>query len=627
MRPSFGIFLLAATLGLTGCVTLAGNDPATASSTATSPATPVAPYVVISGNVHGGLAPVSGAHVYLMAVNTTGYGAASISILNSSVTGQSDSTGAYVLTDNVGGYSILSSAINCTSDQYTYLLATGGNAGVGVNSAISLLAAVGPCQASSTSATAWINEVTTVGTAYALAGFATDALHISSSGSAAALQGVKNAFSVVPNLYSPATGQARSVTPNGNGTVPQQTIDTVANILGACINTSAPSSPACLSLFGAVSAPPTSSDTASAAIAIAHKPAAYADTLFALQTSGGTLFQPSRATAPTSLILPIQYTGGGLNNPLGLAVDASGNVWVGNGTNGSRNAFSAAGIPLSSTGFSDGLTGSELTVSIDSSGDVWGLDSSANGISELSPSGAVAGPVSQFATAQLDNPLGLAFDKSGMFWVGDDKGVTRINPNGQIMLKLAIPSSQGEGVGDVEVDGLGNVWATNFDNNQLVKLTSAGVPIFGIAGVSGGGLKSPEGIAIDAQNNLWVANANASNISKFGNNGAPLSPTGFSGGGLSGNRFLAIDGSGMVWTPSSNTSIISEFDTSGNPVIPTGFTAEPSGKGFWGIAIDGSGNVWSTAVDGALVQLVGAATPVLTPITTAAANNMLATRP
>ena len=624
MRPSFGIILLSAALCLTGCATVSGSDPTAASNTSTSAP---APSVVISGNVHGGLAPVAGAHVYLLAVGTTGYGGPSLSVLNSSVTGQSDATGAYVLTDNVGGYSILSSAIGCTSDQYTYLLATGGNAGTGANSATSMIAAVGPCVLGATPVTVWINEVTTVGTAYALAGFATDSLHISSSGSAAALQGVKNAFRVVPNLYNPASGQALAVTPNGNGTVPQQTINTVANMLAACINTAAPSAPACLSLFGAVAAPPTISDTASAAIAIAHKPAAYVDTLFALQAMGGATFQPSLATAPTSLILPIQYTGGALSNPLGLAVDAGGNVWVGNGTDGSRNAFNSAGIPLGSAGFTDGLTGSELTVSIDSSSDAWALDASANGISELSASGTLVAPVSQFAAAQLDSPLGLAFDKSGMLWVGDDKGLTRINSNGQIALKLAIPSSQGEGVGDVEIDGLGNVWTTNFDNNQLIKLNSAGVPIFGVAGVSGGGLKSPQGIAMDAQNNVWVANANGSNISKFGNNGEPLSPTGFFGGGISGNRFLAIDGAGMVWTPSSNTSIISEFDPSGNPIPATGFAAEPSGKGFWGVAIDGSGNVWSTAIDGALVQLVGAAAPVLTPLTTAAANNMLGTRP
>jgi streptogramin lyase len=302
-------------------------------------------------------------------------------------------------------------------------------------------------------------------------------------------------------------------------------------------------------------------------------------------------------------------------------------VWVGNGANGSRNAFNSAGVPLSQSGFVDGLTGSELSVAIDSSSNAWALDSSADGISELSPSGTVVEQPSQFASANLKFPLGMAFDKSGMLWVGDDTGLTRISPTGPVALKLAIPSAQGEGVGDVEVDGNGNIWATNFDNNQLVKLNSAGVPIFGVAGVSGGGLMSPEGIAIDAQNNVWVANANGSNISKFANNGQPLSATGFVGGGLSGNRFLAIDGSGMVWTPSSNTGVISEFDSSGNPIITTGFATEPGGKGFWGVAIDGSGNVWSTAIDGALVQIVGAATPVLTPLTTAAANNMLGTRP
>jgi len=61
------------------------------------------PGVSIQGSVHGGQQPIVGARIYLLAANTTGYGGngiaasssnASVSLLNASSTGASDSIGA-----------------------------------------------------------------------------------------------------------------------------------------------------------------------------------------------------------------------------------------------------------------------------------------------------------------------------------------------------------------------------------------------------------------------------------------------------------------------------------------------------------------------------------------------------
>src|SRR5258708_1362045 len=64
------------------------------------------PAVKLTGSVHGGQQPIVGAHVYLFAANTTGYGQPSISLLNAASTGASDSLGAYVTTDASGGFTI-----------------------------------------------------------------------------------------------------------------------------------------------------------------------------------------------------------------------------------------------------------------------------------------------------------------------------------------------------------------------------------------------------------------------------------------------------------------------------------------------------------------------------------------
>src|SRR5579884_243345 len=109
----------------------------------------------LRGSVHGGQQPIAGAHVYLFAANTTGYGGAgiarsssnaSISLLNAASTGHSDSVGAYVLTDANGNFSI-SGDYTCTPGQQVYLYALGGNPGGGTNSHAGLMAALGNCPA------------------------------------------------------------------------------------------------------------------------------------------------------------------------------------------------------------------------------------------------------------------------------------------------------------------------------------------------------------------------------------------------------------------------------------------------------------------------------------------------
>ena len=80
-----------------------------------------------------------------------------------------------------------------------------------------------------------INEVTTVASVYALAAFmGGDATHLGTSSTNAV--GLANSFQLVNNLVSTTSGAALSVTPAGNGTVPQAAINTLGNILASCVN-------------------------------------------------------------------------------------------------------------------------------------------------------------------------------------------------------------------------------------------------------------------------------------------------------------------------------------------------------------------------------------------------------
>jgi hypothetical protein len=131
----------------------------------------------LTGMVATGKKAIAGAQVYLFAAASTGYGLPSVSLLSATETGTSDSGGAYVLTNAYGAFT-MSGDYTCTTGQLLYIYASGGDSGSGANPATGLLAAIGPCPSSSSAAVSvWVNEVSTVATAFALAGFASEFGH------------------------------------------------------------------------------------------------------------------------------------------------------------------------------------------------------------------------------------------------------------------------------------------------------------------------------------------------------------------------------------------------------------------------------------------------------------------
>jgi hypothetical protein len=72
---------------------------------------------------------------------------------------------------------------------------------------------------------------------------------------------------------------------------------------------------------------------------------------------------------------------------------------------------------------------------------------------------------------------------------------------------------------------------------------------------------------------------------------------------------------GKVWVANPITDTVSVFTNSG--IELSGDPAYNAAGDIYSpvsVAIDGSGNVWVTNFDGALVELIGAAAPVVTPI-------------
>ncbi len=585
--------------------------------------------------MHGGQSVVAGASIYLFAANNNGYGNLAKSLLNSTTGNPVDGNGNYyVTTASDGSFSITSDYTCPSTTSQLYLYSAGGNpGGSSANSAIGLLAALGTCPANGTLSSFLfivINEVSTIATAYSIAGYTIDPLHVSSPNTALAQTGIANAFATVTNLETLNTGTSLATTPaanGGNGTVPQSEIDTLANILAACVNSSGPSSTPCTTLFsnaknGAIA--PT--DTATAAINIAHNPGANITALYGLQT-GITEFQPMLSGQPNDFIVGIHYTGGGLSGPADVAIDASDNIWVvNNGGNNSISEFSPVGKPANSTGFTGGGLNLPVGIAIDGSANVWvtnyGLnlttDANAPGtsVSEFNSSGT---PINStgITGGGIAAPLGIAIDKSGNVWIANDNNrcISELDPSGTAKSSASGYTGGGlAGATGIAIDTSGEVWVTDNDVAGLSKFDSSGTPV-SANGYTGGGLGLADGVAIDASGNVWTTSTEAATISEFNSGGTPVSSTGFTGHGLSEPYGIAIDASGNVWVANAAGNSVTELNSSGTAI------SGASGYSDGGIntpvfpAVDGSGNVWvSNNGSNSITEFVGAATPVVTPI-------------
>ena len=213
--------------------------------------------VTLAGSIHGGQQPVSGATIQLYAVGTTANGAASTPLIAGSVT--SDSQGGFNIT---GTYS-------CTNASQVYLVASGGNPGAGTNSYSVLAAALGSCANLSSSTFINVDELTTVAAAYTLAPFeGSSYTSIGANMSAAPGNvGLPNAFGTAGILVDTSSGIETANLPAGI-TLPATKLNSLADILAACVNSTGGSSTACTQLNSVTGA----TNTFDAAFYIAKNP-------------------------------------------------------------------------------------------------------------------------------------------------------------------------------------------------------------------------------------------------------------------------------------------------------------------------------------------------------------------
>lgn len=322
-----------------------------------------------------------------------------------------------------------------------------------------------------------------------------------------------------------------------------------------------------------------------------------------------------------------------LSSPVGIAIDAAGNLYVTNyevqgalflknlirkiTPQGVVTTFAGTGAQGSADGPA-GLATFSLPggAAIDGAGNIYIADAANNIIRKITPTGAVnsfAGSGAAGSTdgvgksASFNTPTAIAIDKNGNLYVADygNNLIRKIEPNATVTtLAGGGPGTAVNGPGSVAsfknpqgvaVDAAGNVYVADAGNNQIRKITSIGlVSTFagsGVAGAEDGAALSasfsrPSGIAVDQGGTVFVADAANNLIRKITPAGqvSVLAGSGTAGGSNSiaqASSFnypegLAIDAAGILYVGDKANNMVRRVAVSGYTISP----ALPAGLNF-----------------------------------------------
>jgi uncharacterized protein (TIGR03437 family) len=328
-----------------------------------------------------------------------------------------------------------------------------------------------------------------------------------------------------------------------------------------------------------------------------------------------------------------------LHDPVGLAVDAAGNLYIADEFNhrirkvtpdGTITTVAGTGTP----GFS-GDGGSAVAaqlddphdVKMDAAGNLYIADSINQRVREVSPAGiistiagngtaAFSGDGGKATAAALNMPLSIALDATGNLYISDsvNQRVRKVAPNGTI--STAAGNGQTGFAGDagpavnaalngpsgLSVDAQGNVYVADVVNNRIREISTGGiintVAGNGIQRFSGDGgpavaasLDTPGDVAVDGMGNVWIADTNSARIRVVSLNGTINTAAGNGGpfagdGGPATGAVLnypygaALDGKGNVY-------IADTYNNRIRKVAQDGTISTVAGNGIAGFTGDG----------------------------------------
>lgn len=316
---------------------------------------------------------------------------------------------------------------------------------------------------------------------------------------------------------------------------------------------------------------------------------------------------------------------GQFNLCTGVAVDAAGNVYAVDQGNHRVQKFSGAGVTESGasparfllTWGTPGPFISPLGIALDAAGNVYVTDASINRVQKFSATGVL---LTMWGTSGTGNgefyaPIGIAIDAAGFVYVVDSANdrIQKFTANGSYVGQWGVPGT-GNGEFDsphgVLVDAAGDVYVADADNHRIQKFTSSGAYItqWGSYGTGNGQFHTPTGMTIDPAGYVYVVEVGGNRVQKFTSAGAYVTQWGSYGTGIGQFAlpvWLAADASGSIYVSDQTNNRIQKFTATGTYLTQWGsfgFTGNGYFNSAQGIAVDPSGNVYVVDLGGRRVQ-------------------------
>ncbi|WP_299583997.1 cadherin-like beta sandwich domain-containing protein [Mucilaginibacter sp.] len=251
--------------------------------------------------------------------------------------------------------------------------------------------------------------------------------------------------------------------------------------------------------------------------------------------------------------------GSGFALPVGVAVDAKGNVYVADKGNGLLKKIAKVGGAITNigSGFND-----PSGVTVDGAGNVYVADNVKNKVYKV----PVDGGATVVIGTGFSSPAGIAIDSTGNIYVADNGGnaIKKIPFDGSAIVTIGSGFSSPAGV---TVDVSGNVYVADAGNNAIKKIPAGG----GAPVTIGSGFNQPLGVAVDAGGNVYVGD--------FNNNAVKIIPAGGGatvsiGSGFNHPYGVAVDASGNVYTSDYLNNAVKKIIPVGGyfigPALPQG---------------------------------------------------------